>query len=194
MRIARYGYHTAGLVACGAISRYSCLLSRPHPLAAQLLRGELSGLTGPHCDVFHLDHEQKVIALHRWQDGGAGDSVVVVANFTNQVLQDYLIRFPATGIWQVRLNSDSVVYGQDFSECRARQVDVAQAEAGEPAPTPVTVGPYSVLILFTESVKTARCTVRATVADHNSAIANPFRSKLMNSIDSALKNVRLSGS
>ena len=105
------------------------------------------GLTGPNCDVFHVDNEQKVIALHRWQDGGAGDSVVMVANFTNQVLQDYPISFPAVGKWQVRLNSDSVVYGQDFSNVGPEQVDVAQAEAGQPAPTPVTIGPYSVLIL-----------------------------------------------
>ncbi|MFN8441864.1 MAG: alpha-amylase family glycosyl hydrolase [Caldilineaceae bacterium] len=105
------------------------------------------GLIGANCDVFHIDDEHKVIALHRWHEGGAGDSVVMVANFTNQAVQDYALNFPMPGTWTVRLNSDSQVYGDDYSNIGPTEVNAVAGENGPVASATLAVGPYSVLIL-----------------------------------------------
>ena len=42
------------------------------------------GLRGQHVNVFHVSHDDKVIAFHRWDQGGPGDDVVVVLNFGNR--------------------------------------------------------------------------------------------------------------
>ena len=47
------------------------------------LKGKTAGLTGQNLNVFHLDNGNKTLAYHRWENGGAGDDVVVVANFSN---------------------------------------------------------------------------------------------------------------
>jgi hypothetical protein len=43
------------------------------------LAGKTGGLTGQNLNVFHLDDSNKTLAYHRWETGGAGDDVVVVA-------------------------------------------------------------------------------------------------------------------
>ncbi|MFQ3588524.1 MAG: alpha-amylase family glycosyl hydrolase, partial [Fimbriimonadaceae bacterium] len=48
------------------------------------LTGQTRGLTGPHVHVFHSNNANKVIAYHRWMNGGPNDDVVVVANFRHQ--------------------------------------------------------------------------------------------------------------
>ena len=44
------------------------------------------GLSGQHIDVYHVNNAAKVMAFHRWHDGGPGDSTVVVMNMTNQTV------------------------------------------------------------------------------------------------------------
>lgn len=78
--------------------------------------GHTAGLTGQHLHVHHVDHERKVLAFHRWRDGGAGDDVVVVLNLSHQPVSEYAIGVPTAGRWQVRLNSDSRAYSDDFSD------------------------------------------------------------------------------
>ena len=58
---------------------------------------ETAGLTGQNLNVFHLDNGNKTLAYHRWENGGAGDDVVVVANFSNVPLQNLNIGFPRQG-------------------------------------------------------------------------------------------------
>ena len=58
------------------------------------LTGKTGGLTGQNLNVFHLDNGNKTLAYHRWENGGAGDDVVVVANFSNVPLQNLNIGFP----------------------------------------------------------------------------------------------------
>ena len=43
--------------------------------------GVTRGLTGHGIAVHRIDEERKLVAFHRWQDGGPGDDVIVVANF-----------------------------------------------------------------------------------------------------------------
>ena len=47
------------------------------------LQGTTRGLTGQSLNVFHRDDNNKTLAYHRWDAGGTGDDVVVVANFAN---------------------------------------------------------------------------------------------------------------
>ena len=42
------------------------------------------GLSGQHIHVYHVNDIDKLITYHRWEDGGAGDDVVILANFANR--------------------------------------------------------------------------------------------------------------
>lgn len=72
------------------------------------------GLRGHHTNVFHVNPTDKVIAFHRWQDGGPGDDVVVVLNFGSRGYPSYTVGFPRPGTWYVRFNSDWSGYSPDF--------------------------------------------------------------------------------
>jgi 1,4-alpha-glucan branching enzyme len=85
-----------------------------------------AGLTGPHVDVYHANDADKVIAYHRWKEGGPGDSVIVLANFSHASRGDYSLGFPAGGTWHVRFNSDWQGYDPEFG-----QQDVFNVEAVE---------------------------------------------------------------
>ena len=52
------------------------------------------GLRGQHVNVHHVNNSDKVLACHRWENGGAGDDVVVVLNFANRSYNSYRIGFP----------------------------------------------------------------------------------------------------
>jgi 1,4-alpha-glucan branching enzyme len=45
--------------------------------------GYSRGLEGNNVNVFHVNNNDKLVAFHRWDRGGAGDDVVVLANFSN---------------------------------------------------------------------------------------------------------------
>jgi len=55
-----------------------------------------------------------VIAFHRWENGGPGDDVVIVANFGNRGYGSYTLGFPRAGNWRVRFNSSWQGYSPDF--------------------------------------------------------------------------------
>ena len=40
------------------------------------------GLRGPNIHVHHVNETERVIAYHRWQNGGPRDDVIVLANFS----------------------------------------------------------------------------------------------------------------
>ena len=106
------------------------------------------GLTGPNVNVHHVNDWDKVIAWHRWMDGGAGDDVVMVANFRNQAWDDYRIGLPRSGEWKVRFNSDWNGYDESFDNHQSEDV-VAEPIAwdGMEWSTSVKFGPYSIIIL-----------------------------------------------
>jgi 1,4-alpha-glucan branching enzyme len=104
------------------------------------------GLTGQHVHVFHENPAAKVLAFHRWSDGGPGDDVVIVANFANRDYAQYNVGFPRAGAWYLRFNSDYRGYAQDFGN---RGYDTrAELEPNQdmPASGNVGLGPYSLLI------------------------------------------------
>ena len=76
------------------------------------------GLRGNGINVWHVNNTGKVIAFHRWMDGGAGDDVVVIINFSNTTYSGYsLSGMPGNqdGKWTLRFNSgwSGYMYGDD---------------------------------------------------------------------------------
>jgi 1,4-alpha-glucan branching enzyme len=109
------------------------------------------GLRGQHLHVHHVNNADKVIAFHRWANGGPRDDVLVVANFANRGYDSYTIGFPRGGSWRVRFNSDWQGYSQDFGNHFSYDTT---AEGGGTDNMPchgnVGLGPYSVIILSQE--------------------------------------------
>ena len=127
----------------GIVQMYHDLIALRRNLA-----GKTGGLTGQNLNVFHLDDGNKTLAYHRWENGGAGDDVVVVANFSNVPLPILNIGFPRGGQWHVRFNSGAKVYDPSFEN--GDSFDTAANPGGKDGlnfNANVGVGPYSVVIL-----------------------------------------------
>lgn len=106
------------------------------------------GLTGQHTNVFHIDKPNKVLAFHRWDQGGSGDDVVVVLNFANLAHAGYTIGFPRGGRWRVRFNSDSNFYSVDFINCSSFDTDASGIPYdGMPFSGDIGLGAYTALVL-----------------------------------------------
>jgi 1,4-alpha-glucan branching enzyme len=106
------------------------------------------GLCGQSVNVYHVNNTDKVVAFHRWDQGGAGDDVVVVLNFANRQYAGYTLGFPRGGIWHVRLNSDWNGYSSDFSN--AASDDVSANPASRDSMNfegTIGLGPYTAIIL-----------------------------------------------
>jgi len=114
--------------------------------------GTTRGLRGSSVRIIRADNETKVLAMHRWMDGGPHDDTLVIANFADRTIDDLRIGFPAPGRWAVRLNTDSAVYAAEFGSHEAFDVDAD----GEPMDDCdqsglVALGPYSVVVFSRES-------------------------------------------
>jgi 1,4-alpha-glucan branching enzyme len=106
------------------------------------------GLRGQHTNVFHIDNAGKVLAFHRWDQGGGGDDVVVVLNFADRSYSGYTIGFPRGGRWRVRFNSDWNGYSPDFSNWFSYDTDArANLYDNMPFSGDVGLGPYSAIVL-----------------------------------------------
>ena len=110
--------------------------------------GWSAGLKGPYTAIIRADDAAKVLAYHRWLEGGPGDDVVIVANFSTRPLLDLPMGLPWPGRWRIRLNSDSTVYDAQFGGGIADDLD---ADGGplddQPASGLVSVASYAVVIL-----------------------------------------------
>ena len=106
------------------------------------------GLRGQSVNAFHVNNNDKLVAFHRWDQGGVGDDVIVVCNFRNQQFDDYRIGLPRPGLWKVRFNSDWEGYSDDFSNLFSPDVSSdAIAWDGLNQSGTLRIAPYSVLIL-----------------------------------------------
>jgi 1,4-alpha-glucan branching enzyme len=109
--------------------------------------GLTRGLCGQFTQAYHLHDERKVLAFHRWDKGGPGDDVVVVANFSHEPQDGYVIGFPTEGTWKLRFNSDWQGYSDAFgSHSSTDGISEAGQTDGLPFHAAVSIGPYSVLI------------------------------------------------
>ena len=98
--------------------------------------------------MHNVNNGNKVIAYHRWDQGGSGDDVIVVLNFSIQTLGNYTIGFPRNGTWRVRFNSDWNGYDASFANSPSYDTN---ADGGSYDSMPfsgnIGVGPYSAVIL-----------------------------------------------
>ena len=106
------------------------------------------GLRGQGMNVHHRNDSDKLIAFHRWDQGGPGDDVVVIANFANRGFDSYTIGFPRAGLWRVRFNSDYAGYSKNFGNQQGYDtVAMLSGKDMMPCTGNIGIGPYSVLIL-----------------------------------------------
>ena len=106
------------------------------------------GLRGPNVTVHLVNRDAKVLAWHRWLEGGPRDDVVVLANFSANTYPDYRVGVPRPGRWRVRFNSDWDGYDPEFETVDSNDTDsVAERQDGFDQRIAVGLGPYSVVIL-----------------------------------------------
>jgi 1,4-alpha-glucan branching enzyme len=100
-----------------------------------------AGLIGPNINLTHIDEANKVIAYHRWQEGGPLDDTMVIINFSNRQFDSYELGFPRNGSWKVRFNSTWEGYSKDFKNIIIDGL-IVENGAGR-----LTIPPASALIL-----------------------------------------------
>ncbi len=105
------------------------------------------GLKGQNVNAFHVNNTNKMLAFHRWKNGGTNDDVIVVANFKNTTWTNYRIGFPRSGSWSVVFNSDWNGYSSLFGNTNCPNVNATTPAAdGLNFSGTVTIAPYSVVI------------------------------------------------
>jgi 1,4-alpha-glucan branching enzyme len=115
------------------------------------LDGTSRGLSGAFTNVFHVNNNAKVLGFHRWQNGGAGDDVVVLTNFSNVSYPNYRVGLPRGGLWRVRFNSDSTAYSADYGNYAATDVTADNfGYDGLPFSGNFRFGPYT-SVIFSQS-------------------------------------------
>ncbi|MEM8713438.1 MAG: alpha-amylase family glycosyl hydrolase, partial [Planctomycetota bacterium] len=112
------------------------------------LGGVTRGLKGQHVNVHHVNNGAKLIGFHRWDQGGAGDDVIVLANFSSQTFPSYRIGVPRSGQWKLRFNSDWDGYDASFDNHPSVDVDADGIPYdGMSYSIDLSIAPYTALIL-----------------------------------------------
>ena len=86
--------------------------------------GVSAGLLGKNVNITHMDEDNKVLAFHRWRDGGPKDDTLVVINLGDRAHEDYCMSLPRNGTWKVRFNSTWKGYSSDFKDVTIPDVSV----------------------------------------------------------------------
>ncbi|MGK2896095.1 MAG: alpha-amylase family glycosyl hydrolase [Candidatus Saccharimonadales bacterium] len=102
-----------------------------------------AGLFGSSVSVFHYDETRRIIAYHRWKNGGIHDDTIIIMNFNGIKSNDtHTLTLPIAGTWQVRFNSSWKGYSPEFHE-----VEVSTVVTDENGAINIQLAPYGVLIL-----------------------------------------------
>ncbi|MFB2898384.1 alpha-amylase family glycosyl hydrolase [Aerosakkonemataceae cyanobacterium BLCC-F50] len=105
------------------------------------------GLRGQHINCQLVDNLNKVIAYHRWDQGGPGDDVIVILNFSNRYWDSYRVGLPRLGTWWCRFSSDWKGYSNDFSNFGGYAVSAEYSpKDGMAYSAGFALAPYSALI------------------------------------------------
>jgi 1,4-alpha-glucan branching enzyme len=106
------------------------------------------GLRGQHVNVHHVNDREKLIGYHRYRDGGPGDDVLVLANFSDRSYPYYRLGMPRAGFWYVRFNSDYRGYDGSFGSYGGHDTWASDGPwDGMPVSGHLAIGPYSLLVL-----------------------------------------------
>lgn len=105
------------------------------------------GLRGQHINCHLVDNLNKVVAYHRWNEGGPGDDVIVILNFSDRTWDSYRVGLPRWGTWWCRFSSDWAGYSSDFGNVGGHPVSAEAAPKDNmPHSAGFAIGPYSALI------------------------------------------------
>lgn len=129
--------------------RYAGIVAMHRDLISLRLNmsGFTPGLTGQNIDIFHVNHDNKVIAFHRWTDDAVGDETVVIFGFSDGIKFNYRIGFPRNGLWKLRFNSDATVYDGLFDDAPSDDVNTTDQPCdNQPFSAALSLGAYSCLI------------------------------------------------
>lgn len=108
------------------------------------LDGGTAALRGQYTEILHADDATKLLAYARSGDSGdSGDRVVVVINLSVEPRTEW-IRFPDSGSWRLRFNSDGRTYSSLFGDHPS--VDVEATDRDGVVGAEVTIGPYAGII------------------------------------------------
>jgi len=111
------------------------------------LNGNTRGLSGWSTNMHHVNNTNKLVGFHRWQNGGPGDDVIVLANFSNSAYSNYRIGLPRSGLWKLRFNSDWSGYSPDYANHASFDTSAESVPWNGMAHSGVvSIGPYSVLV------------------------------------------------
>jgi 1,4-alpha-glucan branching enzyme len=99
--------------------------------------GMTAGLAGRNINVFQQDDAAGVLAWHRFKEGGPGDDVLVIANFSNRLHASHAIRPPVEGQWRLVFDAGSSQYDLPRINVSAR------IESGD---TPLRDGRFDVML------------------------------------------------
>jgi 1,4-alpha-glucan branching enzyme len=130
--------------------RFAGLLRLHRDLVALRRNGDdtTRGLRGPNVTTHHIDGETKVLAYHRWLEGGPRDDVLVAVNLSAEPRPDTRIGVPRAGHWCVRFNTDTPDYDPDFASIPGLDAEAEPiAWDGMEQSILVGLGPYAALIL-----------------------------------------------
>ena len=86
-------------------------------------------------------------AFHRWDRGGPGDDVIVLANLKNRRYDDYNVGLPREGTWFLRFNSDWTGYWSDYGNAGYDTTAEPGTAHGRPATAIAGAVLYSVILL-----------------------------------------------
>ena len=107
-------------------------------------KNNTKGLTGSGLAVCYEHHDNRVIALHRWYNGGVGDDVLVLMNLSAETRVDVPVPIPRAGKWRLQFNSDWKGYCEDFGNYSSEQLVDCHADGQIVL---LDIAPYSVQIL-----------------------------------------------
>lgn len=79
------------------VQRYQALIR-----ARRNLDGVTRGLMGQGLKITHLNEDADVFVMHRWDEGGPGDDVIVVVNLSGTNFTRYRFGVPRAGRWHQR--------------------------------------------------------------------------------------------
>jgi 1,4-alpha-glucan branching enzyme len=104
------------------------------------------GLRGGGTQVLWADEPSGILVFHRWDHGGPGDDVIVVANLSNNIYDSYNIGFPAWGNWSLRFNSGSTEWWSDFHNIAYNTFAESVPNMGQGYSGNIGIDAYAVLI------------------------------------------------
>ena len=103
------------------------------------------GLTGSGFAICYEHQDDRVIAFHRWYNGGSGDDVLVLMNLSTERKSAVPIPVPQIGKWKLQFNSDWKGYSEEFGDFSSEPFVQCQA-IGELLQ--FDIAPYSVQVLI----------------------------------------------